>query len=161
MTYDPILGHEVAAATRATERERDRIDRAAPLVVEWMDATGKTWTDELPVSAQPAAEPTPGPWTLYRSERFPEYYVNQHGGPGYVCTVPLYEHRLPQCEANARLVAAAPELLAALSALVDRCVHDGVPNDSRTTWAEARDLVLRVKCGPNVGVEPHSAAERM
>jgi len=117
-------------------------DKATPAVLGLSDGLGAL--------VEPAAEPTPGPWTLYRSERFAEYYVNQRGGPGYVCAMPLYEHRLPECEANARLVAAAPELLAALSALVDRCTHDGVPNDSRGTWTEARDLVLRVKCGPNV-----------
>lgn len=93
------------------------------------------------------AGPTPGPWTLYRSERFPEYYVNQQGGPGYVCTMPLYEHRLPECEANARLVEAAPELLDALAALVDRCAFDGVPNDSAPTWHRAMVLVRRLKHG--------------
>lgn len=37
------------------------------------------------------------------------------------------------------------ELLAHLSALVDRCAFDGVPNDSLPVWQAAHDAVMRRK----------------
>jgi hypothetical protein len=37
------------------------------------------------------------------------------------------------------------ELLALLSALVDRCAFDGVPNDSLSTWLAAHDAVMSRK----------------
>lgn len=43
------------------------------------------------------------------------------------------------------------ELLARLSALVDRCAYDGVPNDSLPVWQAAHDAVMRRKT-PNVAL---------
>jgi hypothetical protein len=37
------------------------------------------------------------------------------------------------------------DLLALLSALVDRCAFDGVPNDSLPTWRAAHDAVMSRK----------------
>jgi hypothetical protein len=59
---------------------------------------------------------TPGLWFAMRSER--EWIINQRGGPGYVCTVPRLAHRADECDANARLIAAAPALLKALQEMV-------------------------------------------
>jgi hypothetical protein len=60
--------------------------------------------------------PTKGPWVAIRSQREPEWIINQNGGPGYVCTVPWYEHRAAECDANAHMVAAAHAMHAALIA---------------------------------------------
>jgi hypothetical protein len=60
----------------------------------------------------PATKHTPGPWSLFPMET--GWYVNQQGGPGYVGTMHTASHRAAECEANARLIAAAPELLEAL-----------------------------------------------
>jgi hypothetical protein len=62
---------------------------------------------------------TPGPWTAFRHEgtpgrHLPGWHINEAGGPGYVCSVECYEHRAEQCEANARLIGAAPDMLQAL-----------------------------------------------
>lgn len=101
---------------------------------------GGPW-DKMHDAPLPAAEPTPGPWTLYRSERFSEWYVNQEGGPGYVCTMPWFEHRQAQCEANAKLVAAAPSLAQRLADLVACYSMDGVPNDSVPAFDAAMQLL--------------------
>jgi len=60
------------------------------------------------------AQHTSGPWKLYRPHRESFWHVNQDGGPGYICDAPMYEHRAAECEANARLIAAAPDMLLAL-----------------------------------------------
>lgn len=54
---------------------------------------------------------TPGPWCLFPIET--GWIVNQVGAPGYVCTLPSVSHRAAECAANARLIAAAPDLLEA------------------------------------------------
>jgi hypothetical protein len=55
---------------------------------------------------------TPGPWCLFPFED--GWHVNQQGGSGFVETIRRIGHRAAECEANARLIAAAPDLLAAL-----------------------------------------------
>lgn len=62
------------------------------------------------------AKHTPGPWALYRSDRSPEFIVNQAHGPGYVATLPMFAHRAEECAANAALITSAPLLLRALRA---------------------------------------------
>lgn len=62
---------------------------------------------------------TPGPWvatpfTTYANNadgKESGWHINQAGGPGFVMTAPCYSHRAKECEANARLIAAAPDLL--------------------------------------------------
>jgi len=71
----------------------------------------------------PIARHTPGPWDLYRDEDRNAIAVSKHGtGPngGWVawslCRMPVPSKRLTwdEINANARLIAAAPELLEAL-----------------------------------------------
>lgn len=47
--------------------------------------------------------------------------------------------------ANARLIAAAPELLKALADLVARCEYDGIPNDSLPAVEAARDAIAKAQ----------------
>lgn len=60
---------------------------------------------------------TPGPWHLFPIET--GWIVNQTGGAGYIGTLSCISHRREQCEANAHLIAASPELLEALTDLMD------------------------------------------
>lgn len=62
------------------------------------------------------AATTPGPWNLLPIES--GWIVNEENGPGYVCTLPNISHRAAECASNARLIAAAPELLEALQYLM-------------------------------------------
>lgn len=61
---------------------------------------------------------TPGPWTLYdaRKDGSTSFYVNH--GPDYIGSVHLAPGRAAVGSSNARLIAAAPELLEALQELV-------------------------------------------
>jgi hypothetical protein len=54
---------------------------------------------------------TPGPWSLFRIDG--GWHVNQSGGPVFIGTLPRYPLREQECDANARLIAAAPDLLRA------------------------------------------------
>lgn len=59
---------------------------------------------------------TPGPWKLHSFSD--GWIVNQQDGPGFIETVYKRSHGEEECEANARLISAAPELLQALEALL-------------------------------------------
>ena len=64
-----------------------------------------------------AGSHTPGPWSLFPCES--GWHVNQADGePGFIVTMPKFYHRAAECEANALLVATAPELLAELKYMV-------------------------------------------
>lgn len=78
---------------------------------------------------------TPGPWTFYRHDEFgrTEFCIAQENGAPYtpnfsdvatlmVRTVAIESLRVQ--EANARLISAAPELLAALKMAVRQNSHD-------------------------------------
>ena len=61
---------------------------------------------------------TPGPWTAGEGDReFPIYIhpITFDAGEGLVCVVAK-----PRADGNARLIAAAPDLLAALQTIADR-----------------------------------------
>ena len=78
---------------------------------------------------------TPGSWIAAISETWPhghperaEMALNIHGGDGQegydgniICLIAKQGRITKQDEANARLIAAAPELLAALKLLMDGC----------------------------------------
>jgi hypothetical protein len=59
---------------------------------------------------------TPGPWTIEKSE-FGDHWVRQPGIAGF--SICLIGH--PEQEANARLIAAAPDLLFAAKDAVESC----------------------------------------
>lgn len=56
---------------------------------------------------------TPGPWALFPMHGGCGWYINQQGNPGYIGRMDNVAHRAAECEANARLIAAAPSLLEA------------------------------------------------
>jgi len=89
---------------------------------------------------------TPGPWVIHDGGRFGVWHS---GGPS-ICAMtgpslcqPLVEFVGPadikQCEANAHLMASAPELLEILKKALD-------PNVSRGMWVEqATDLIAKAE----------------
>lgn len=80
---------------------------------------------------------TPGPWKVSGTERGDEYRSVILGGP-HNATVAhadlLFYSDLDECEANARLISAAPELLEALTAIMT------ILNNNSTTEFEQRAL---------------------
>ena len=70
------------------------------------------------------ARHTPGPWSHHRTFNG-DHFISAEGRRGRIELATVYaeaeyQPKLP-LEANARLIAAAPELLAALKELVERC----------------------------------------
>jgi hypothetical protein len=67
---------------------------------------------------------TPGPWQTDQAEHDAPYQdIRIHAGKGSICCVwiddaPLHDYNAEQ-RANARLIAAAPELLEALKAMLE------------------------------------------
>lgn len=108
---------------------------------------------------------TPGPWGR-EDEVNPEMITAGRDADGcYIYTADVWEIGLeePEIEANARLIAAAPEMLEALEELVDDIwpveLDDdiGPPEEGGTISgpvraeliAQARDLIARIKETPN------------
>jgi len=93
------------------------------------------------------SEHTPGPWTYSRSEQYGDwrFYVAQADGARYtphysdVATLiaeTVSDERRSIQEANARLIAAAPDLLEALSRLIE--IEDG-PGMAVIGWEGAME----------------------
>ena len=85
------------------------------------------------------AKHSPGPWSLHGSKAHPwlvEAPSNVPGMPAPICVIGY--------KPNAQLIAAAPELLAALASLLARCgeldqsaTHDGLQNCQALAQARA------------------------
>ena len=65
---------------------------------------------------------TPGPWEIEEHYHFGYRWISgpQHSQLAQVVWCMEYEDRSPECEANAHLIAAAPELLEALEYYVEK-----------------------------------------
>ena len=79
------------------------------------------------------AKQTPGPWRLAPAKDYAGSELNIDAGPrgqsGFICTA---GHRGDaEAEANARLIAAAPELLEALIAITDQLERIGDPRPGK------------------------------
>ncbi|KKK92992.1 hypothetical protein LCGC14_2697330 [marine sediment metagenome] len=106
------------------------------------------------------AEHTPGPW-YYRPTNFghPDNRINpivevdqnKMGGVAYICrvgwqgsTIPgmtsLTVATLEEAEANAKLLAAAPQMLAALKAIVSHPLKHSTDQDG--SWSAIRDAEM-------------------
>ena len=104
-------------------------------------------------ATEPKSGHTPGPWTVEASgrDRTSRAVAGAHGH-GLVCH--LYEPR-DQADANARLIAAAPDLLAELEKIVDRwalrdaairdCNLDPLPVWEREQCEAARAAIAKAR----------------
>lgn len=97
------------------------------------------------VMAEASVAHTPGPWTRTRGEQFRHDHSRGVRGPDgtYVAAALDFNRsdRDEECEANARLIAAAPDLLSALKNLLQVCEDeresDDMLQDSRAAIAKA------------------------
>ena len=81
-----------------------------------MESTGCS----VEVNSSTGVAHTPGPWTYYSGSRG-IYGSDGAGGEKSICTLhgPRRDRAKPERDANARLIAAAPDLLDALQGLLD------------------------------------------
>jgi len=93
---------------------------------------------------------TPGPWTIDGSVR-----TSINAGTKHIALANFYNSVEPEFnvsgeehEANARLIAAAPELLAALDELVDALTAGYVPQQDGRMLKEARALIAKAEGTP-------------
>jgi hypothetical protein len=81
---------------------------------------------------------TPGPWEIKRHPDSGYKFISgpKHSGLAQVVWCMEEEERSPECEANAHLIAAAPELLEALQK-VFQAMNDDMPVRLRKVCYEA------------------------
>lgn len=79
----------------------------------------------------PITNPTPGPWVIVPGERSGVYTLA--GGP---------KADSPEAMANARLMAAAPELLAALRRVVERGLSTRADEQAREALIKASGIAI-------------------
>lgn len=72
---------------------------------------------------KPKFKGTSGPWHTYRGE-YGELFVDAPSGPNETTICEVLDYEKDDMEANARLIAAAPELLEALQSMVE--IMDGL-----------------------------------
>lgn len=61
---------------------------------------------------------TPGPWTVFYKPKYDEWHVSVPRAPGGGMKLALFADGCPTGEHDARLIAAAPDLLAAIKVAV-------------------------------------------
>lgn len=85
---------------------------------------------------------TPGPWKTIATTTHPLRIVNREST--IVCNVLADADTMPECTANARLIAAAPELLELLEAAYDRFTDNDMqpPNHELKKWLTQVEAVF-------------------
>ena len=86
------------------------------------------------------SEHKPGPWILREDS-----CVVVDSVVGYPIAGTRTKRPDEENVANANLISAAPDLLEALKALVERCEFDGIPNDSMPFVIAARTAIAKAK----------------
>ena len=94
-------------------------------------------------------EHTPGPWLVVNIKGMNVLMVGAgQDGSNIVADIRLHRHA-PAVEANARLIAASPDLLTALEALLNEVEHAGNANADDYGWPtvvpQARAAIARAK----------------
>lgn len=74
---------------------------------------------------------TPGPWTIHQTRKGAEVWIQSERGTVFDSGAP---NEWPLSEANARLIAAAPDLLAACELLNKAQTESAVDEYSGTFW---------------------------
>lgn len=80
---------------------------------------------------------TPGPWMACNAGTLWDYFVWSDAADKSVCNIDYSEQSAAEVEANARLIAAAPELLAALQALAEVALYRDGDCTAQLTTARA------------------------
>lgn len=116
----------------------------------------KTTLAPTPTNTRTQSAHTPGPWSAHvaNSElRTHCDHVNTVHGL-HVCDVASYGASLEQRAANARLIASAPDLLAALEYFVEelpgiirQCCPQGVPMEVANAFDQARAALAKAQGG--------------
>lgn len=85
---------------------------------------------------------TPGPWTNPSDKNIPQHIIHHEGLNGYSTVCYMHLHNDPQLtEANAKLIAAAPELLEALQNVFYQSYDDDTSTeDLMATIDQMRDF---------------------
>ena len=98
-----------------------------------------------------SAEHTPGPWQFAEAGSWKdgvrtskEYFVRRPDDDVAIASEILNPEDSTPSEANARLIAAAPELLAALEVCVDELKRNGIQSES---IQDARAAIAKAKGG--------------
>ena len=89
----------------------------------------------------PTAAHTPGPWNCNRSSASGYDIVCSENSPTDVCVISRRDKTTGEIDANARLIAAAPELLAACR-LVEQAQRDG---DYMTAFRAVSAAIAKAK----------------
>lgn len=101
---------------------------------------------------------TPGPWSYWPKSAYPDGVISQDATTTHIA-VPVFHPDVNRTTANARLIAAAPDLLAALKTLVDLIELSGprriAPNKSpieavratltKADWEAARAAIAKAE----------------
>ena len=83
-----------------------------------------------------SAQPTPGPWR--------QLVTRIDDARGYqICHIDLHGKSEAERDANRRLIAAAPELLAMVQRLLAESLADSMGTPSTLALADAKDLIAR------------------
>ena len=74
------------------------------------------------------ASHTPGPWTYWPKSAYPDGVISQDATTTHIA-VPVFHPDVNRTTANARLIAAAPDLLEALKTLQRQALQGNVRGD--------------------------------
>ena len=99
-------------------------------------------------------EHTPGPWEIEDHYHFSYRWISgpEHSQLAQVVWCMEDEDRSPECEANAHLIAAAPDLLEALEALVLDESKEYIPT---RLWDAARAAIAKAKGQTELSLTTH------
>lgn len=103
-----------------------------------MQGTMTTDTSESAISTRAQSEPTPGPWVVERGSQTDRIY----GIKGITRWNFLLKGASAQSQANARLIAAAPDMLAALEQIAS-LMGGQLPDYARAAHDIARAAIAR------------------
>ena len=96
-----------------------------------------------------SAQHTPGPWRLELEEDGAFWLLSDPGvdmtSPATIAKRGTWSHRAKESHANARLIAAAPDLLAALKAVCSHGTRE--PQQISSDWDAARAAIARAEGG--------------
>jgi len=97
----------------------------------------------------PKAKHTPGPWIIRHEQGSPWPTLHGKGSSGWIAQVPM---SLPN-QANARLIAAAPDLLAVLEGLVNSVDEYGLRDHAGATITEKETATAHAAIAKARGTE--------